>query len=209
MIKRNTVPLFLLSLLAAGCTTINNSPAKSSSYDSPDRPSEMVQGTGIESQDIVAMTDKMARDMLGNAALTGRERPPRVIVDSQFFINEGTNRINKNMITDRLRVELNRAASGRMMFITREFATMVDTERAEKRDGTVDGGTLAPTRARAGADFRLTGRIATLNAVDRNSGANSQYNQITFEMVDLEYGAIVWSGIYEFKKSSQDDVIYR
>jgi hypothetical protein len=25
----------------------------------------------------------------------------------------------------------------------------------------------------------------------------------------LEYGTIVWSGLYDFKKTAQDDIIYR
>ena len=36
-----------------------------------------------------------------------------------------------------------------------------------------------------------------------------RYSQIIFEMVDLETSEIVWSGIYEFGKAAQDDIIYR
>ena len=35
------------------------------------------------------------------------------------------------------------------------------------------------------------------------------FTQVTFEMVDLETGAIAWSNLYEMKKSAQDDIIYR
>jgi hypothetical protein len=36
-----------------------------------------------------------------------------------------------------------------------------------------------------------------------------RYNQITFEMIDLERGTVAWSGIYEFARAAADDVIYR
>ncbi|WP_261925627.1 penicillin-binding protein activator LpoB [Vibrio aestuarianus] len=155
------------------------------------------------------MTDQMARDMLSNPVLAGRATPPRVIVDSEYFKNESSSRINKNLITDRLRINLNRAAAGRMFFINRENLDMLQAERKMKRDGTTDKGTTGMSKTLAGVDYRLVGRIASRDAVDTNSGAQSSYNQITFEMIDLEQGYTVWSGLYEFKKSTMDDVIYR
>ncbi len=118
------------------------------------------------------------------------------------------------MITDRLRVELNRAAQGRMIFAGRHFSEMVDKERRLKREGegtiaSVDTGTIGLTKATLGGDFRLGGRITTLDAVNSFSGMASRTHQIIYEMVDLETGQIVWSGIYDFKKTAQDDVIYR
>lgn len=177
-------------------------------YDDPTT-SGPVAGIGIESQDLISMTDEMMRDMLTNRTLAAQAVAPRVIVDAEYFQNEGSSRINKNSITDRLRVGLNRAASGRMQFIGRHYANMVENERALKRDGVVDFGTQTPQRQAAGGDYRLGGRITTLDSIDPASGMTSRYHQIIFEMVDLENGAIVWSGMYEFKKSAQDDIIYR
>jgi PBP1b-binding outer membrane lipoprotein LpoB len=202
------VYLASLPILLAACAPIQYS-GKQTSYDSVNQPSELVQGTGVESQDIVAMTDQMARDMLSNPILAGRTTPPRVIVDSEFFKNESSTRINKNLITDRLRVNLNRAASGRLFFINRENLEMINAERELKREKVTDKGTIGLSKTIAGVDFRLVGRIASHDAVDVNSGAQASYHQITFEMIDLEQGFTVWSGIYEFKKSTLDDVIYR
>jgi len=36
-----------------------------------------------------------------------------------------------------------------------------------------------------------------------------RFTQITFEMVDLERGTIVWSNSYDIARASADDVIYR
>ena len=198
----------LCTVVLTGCQSVNYN-AQPTTYESTNQSSTLVQGTGVESQDIVAMTDKMARDMLSNPILAGKPTPPRVVVDSEYFKNESSTRINKNMITDRLRMNLNRAAASRMAFINRENLDMINAERKMKRDGQVDKGTLKAVSKPAGADYRLVGRISSLNAVDVNTNAQSSYHQIMFEMVDLEVGTIVWSGMYEFKKSTQDDVIYR
>ncbi len=201
------------ALTLGACSTapsvrVNNTAGRTTVYEDV-RSSGSVQGVGLESQDVVTMTDRMMRDMLANPVLVNRPTPPRVIVDSEYFRNESTSRINKNLITDRLRVELNRAANGRLVFVGRHFADMVEGERALKDSGQVDGGTLRRTAATAGGDFRLGGRIASQDAIDPATGMQSRYQMITFEMIDLEYGTIVWSGIYELRKASQDDIIYR
>lgn len=169
-----------------------------------------VSGVGIESQDIISMTDRMVRDMLSNPQLAGRQVAPRIIVDDQYFTNESSQRLNKRLITDRLRVNLNRASNGRMVFLGREYAAMVAQERELKREGTTDVGTTGLTRAQAGADFRLTGRIASEDAAAQDgTGRVQRYNQITFEMLDLESGVIVWSNIYDFSRVAADSVMYR
>ncbi|WP_185268097.1 penicillin-binding protein activator LpoB [Halopseudomonas xiamenensis] len=199
-----------LALLSACASTgVNNSAGRATVYEDVRTSSPIVQGVGIESQDIVAVTDRMMRDMLSNQLLAGRTSAPRVIIDSQYFTNESSSRINKNMITDRLRIELQRAAQGRMLFIGREYSGMVEAERALKRDGVTDAGTIRSTRGTAGADYRLVGRITSADAVDSSTALTSRYQQISFEMIDLEYGTVVWSGLYEFKKTAQDDIIYR
>lgn len=194
----------------AGCATtgVNNTAGKKTVYEDVHTSSEAVKGIGIESQDITSMTDKMVRDMLANPILSGRVPSPRVIIDSEYFYNESSSRINKNMITDRILIELQRAANGRIIFIGRQHAAMVEGERQLKRDGVTDGGSIRHTSATAGADFRLVGRITSSDAVT-SSGVTSRYQQITFQMIDLEYGTVVWAGLYEFKKTAQDDIIYR
>lgn len=199
------VSIFLLG----GCATssINNAAGRQTMYSDVSTRST-VAGVGVESQDIVSVTDTMMRDMLTCRTLAGREIPPRIIIDDVYFQNESTSRLNKKMITDRLRIQLNRASQGRMVFVGRHFVAMVEKERAMKRDGVVDGGSIRTTRATAGADYRLGGTISSLDSRTA-SGVISRYHILTFEMVDLELGTIIWSGMYEFKKTGQDDVVYR
>lgn len=149
-----------------------------------------MSGVGIEAQDVIGMTDRMVRDMMGDPNLAQRGAAPRIIVDSRHFKNESTSRINVNAITNRLRVGLNRASGGKMVFVGREYIDAVERERELKREGKVDVGTSGLTRASYGADFRLVGTITSLDARSSSTGLMSRYTQITFEMLDLETGAL-------------------
>lgn len=169
----------------------------------------VVSGLGIGGHDIVAMSDMMARDLMSVPRLAAATPPPRVIIDDRYFENTSSQRLNKAMITDRLRVSLNRSASGRMVFIGREMQSMVAEERELKRDGVVDSGTTGLTQRPAGADYRLSGRISSEDATQGRTGVVQRYMQILFEMRDLETSEIIWSNIYEFERAGADDVVYR
>ncbi len=201
-----------LAVLLSGCATsptLDNTAGRKTMYQDVAAPSATVAGVGIESQDIASMTDKMVRDILSNPDISGRATPPRIVVDSAYFSNDSSSRINKNMITDRLRIELNRAARGRLVFIAQHYGDMVDKAREAKRSGQTDGGTIRATKAQGAPDYRLGGRITSSDAVSASNGNVSRYHMITFELVELELGSIPWSGIYEFKKEAKDDVLYR
>ncbi|NQU41996.1 penicillin-binding protein activator LpoB [bacterium] len=191
--------LCLLILLLGACRSTDDRAGRPATYEAPGEQGTL-SGVGIESQDLVGMTDQMMRDMLANPNLANAQNPPRIVVDSEYFRNESSTRIDKNLITDRLRINLNRAADGRMIFLGRHFTEMVEMEKERLGETPPD---------LPGADYRLGGRIATLDAVNHKTGAISRYHQITFEMVDLQDGVIIWSGIHEFRKSAQDDIIYR
>ena len=210
---KKTIVLTLAVLLLVGCSTtyttrVDRRGGRPTAYEDTSSPGRVV-GTGIEAQDIVSATDQMMRDMLANSAVVGPAGVPRVVIDAKYFRNESSQIINKNLVTDRLRAELMRAANGRMTFLAREAADMTEEERALERQSLVTGGTQGQTKPALGYDYRLGGRIASLDAVDARSGRKSRYFQITFELVERGTGAIVWSGVYEFRKTAQDDILYR
>ncbi|GAB5605039.1 hypothetical protein [Sideroxyarcus sp. TK5] len=169
----------------------------------------VVAGVGVESQDVTAVTDAMVKDILATPEVVKRSQAARVILDAAYFENESSQRINKNLLVDRLRINLQRAAQGKLQFVSRESADMVAQERDMKRQGVTDAGTLKQAQATAGADYRLIGRINSLDARSAQSGTVERYTQITFELIDLETSLSVWSNLYEFKKGGQDDAIYR
>lgn len=196
------------TLLAAGCQTtgVQNAPGTPTAYQDT-RTSGLVRGTGIESQDIASMVDKMVRHMLANPTLAAGP-PPRVIMDAAYFENQSSQRLNKNVLIDQLATQLQIAANGRILFVNRENIDMVEKERALKRAGKTDTGTTGLTHAVAGADYRLNGRITSLDARTAN-GAQERFMNIMFRMTDLENGLTVWANQYSFKKAGQDDVVYR
>jgi len=201
--------LMALSFMGVGCapTGVENAPGTPTTYQDVNTPG-LVRGTGIESQDIASMVDRMVRHMLENPVLARASTPPRVIVDAAYFENQSSQRMNKNVLVDRMATQLQTAANGRILFIDRENADMVAKERTLKRQGVTDVGTTGLVKAVAGADYRLSGRITSLDA-RTSAGAMERYMQIVFRMTDLENGIVVWTNRYSFKKAGQDDVIYR
>lgn len=196
------------SALAQSRNNRNNNNAAETTYRDVGSASS-VGGVGTESQDIVAMSEAMMRDLITVPALLGQAVPPRIIVDAQYFDNESSEIIDKKLITDRLRITLNRAAAGRLSFIGRQYAGAVEAERALKRDGVTDVGTTGLTKAQKGVDYRLVGRIGTRDAVDTKTGTKSRYSMYTFEVLDMESGELIWSNLYEFKKENRENVVYR
>ena len=176
-------------------------------YAAPDRPSQ-ANTVETESNDVTTACESMVAKMLAHPLLARQDRAPHIIVDSEYFRNEGSSRLNKNMLTDLLRSELLKAANGRMIFVGREYEEMVTKERAQKDAGVIAPGTTPSAPRALGADYRLGGRITDLTNTDSVSGRIERYTQINFEMVDLETGQIVFSDTYKFKKGGKMDEVY-
>jgi PBP1b-binding outer membrane lipoprotein LpoB len=202
------VIVLILTMALAGCIgpQVPNPSGEPAKY--VDATTGGPTGVGMESQDIITMTDMMMRDMLANPILAGAHTPPRVIIDEEYFTNNSSTRIDKAMITNRLRVQLNRAANGRMTFVGRSTISAVEKERELKRMGKVSKG-VKYSEQTLGADYRLVGDITTSDQIVGSTGKKVRFTQINFEMQDLESGEIVWGNIYDFKKEGADDVVYR
>jgi len=201
-------PLLIAAALLTACATVDNSAGVAPvSIDPATR--GPVAGIGIQGNDIVSMSDRMMRDMLSSSVLAGRTTPPQVLIDGELFVNESSQVLNKNLITERLRVSLNNASRGRMVFVNREDIGAVMRERELKRNGQVDVATIGLTRATAGVDYQLRGRIMSQDSYSSTSGLKQRYNQVSFEMLDMERGTVAWSGLYEFANAAADDVVYR
>lgn len=169
-----------------------------------------ISGVGIESRDIDAMTDKVVRELVSRPDLVSTAVPPRVVVDSEKFYNNSSQRIDRDMITDALRASFNRAAAGRIRFVSRESMDIVLRERAMKREGAVDVGTRGMTRAPSGVDYQLIGKMTSLDTRDLKSGLQQRRTQIVFELVDLETADLIWTiEPYIILRAGGIGVVYR
>ena len=161
-----------------------------------------ISGIGIESRDIDAMADRVVRELMSRPDFIASPQPPRIVVDTAAFYNDSSQRIDRNMI--------NRAAAGRIRFISRESMMLIQQERELKRSGIADVGTRGLTDGVAGLDFRLVGRMTSLDNRDGSSGLTQRRTQVVFELVDMETGEIPWTGEpYVILRASGDDVVYR
>jgi PBP1b-binding outer membrane lipoprotein LpoB len=164
-----------------------------------------VAGTGVESQDLVAVTDKMARSILDTPQIKSAQHAPVVVLDP--VLNETRFPINKDMFLTRIRVQLTSKANNKVQFLARDRMAALEKERDLKRAGQVTSGSDPNVVEFKGADFFLTGKLQSLTT--RNSRGTSDYVLYSFQLVDARTSAIVWEDFAEIKKQGLEDAVYR
>jgi hypothetical protein len=171
------------------------------------RPDErgFVAGTGIESQDLVAVTDKMARSILNVPELAKAPGIPRIVLDP--VVNESRFPINKDMFLDRIRIQLNSKAQGKVRFLARDRMAALEKERELKRTGAVTSTSDPNLNEFKGADFFLTGKLQSLTT--RTSRGTGDYVLYSFQLIDPRTSDILWEDSAEIKKQGLEDAAYR
>ena len=171
------------------------------------RPDErgFVAGTGVESQDLVTVTDKMSRSILGIPQIARAQQPPSVVLEP--VVNNTRFPINKDMFLTRIRVMLNSKAAGQVSFLDREMMKTLERERELKRSGQVTASADPRASEFGGADYFLTGKLEGLTT--RTSQGTSDYILYTFRLTDARTSRIVWEDSAEIKKQGLEDAAYR
>ncbi len=164
-----------------------------------------VAGTGIESQDLVTVTDKMARSILGIPEITNAKTTPRVVLEP--VMNETRFPINKDIFLTRIRTQLNSKAAGRVRFLARENMRALEREQQLKQDGLVTASQDPNVVQFKGADYFLTGKLQGMSA--RTSQGLSDYILYSFQLIDASTSEIVWEDSAEIKKQGLEDAAYR
>jgi len=164
-----------------------------------------VAGTGIESQDLVRVANKMSRGILGVPEINGVQGVPRVVLDP--VINETRFPINKGIFLTRIRVALNSQAAGKVRFLARSRMQALEREREMKRKGRVTSSTDPNANAFKGADFFLTGKLQSLTTSTQRG--KSDYILYSFQLIDANTSDIVWEDFDEIKKQGVVDAVYR
>jgi len=191
----------LLGLLLTGCAS-DQPQASRPKYVDPTAQGE-IAGTGIESQDLIAATDKMVRKILETPQMQASKGHTPIIA---LLPVENRTRfaIDKEIFTARMKALLNEKANGQMTFIARDRIDSIKKEKELKSSGEV---TQGEKRKLYGADYFLTGEISGLSTT--NNQGKSDYMLFTFRLIDSETSAELWEGYHELKKEGSEDVIYR
>ena len=184
-----------LGMAAGGCT------GETKRID-PDALSEEEVGTGLTSQDFRSVCERMARSMVRVPQIQNSSTPPKIALTD--VVNNTNDYIDGDEFTHKMRTLLIKNAEGRAVFLDRALTDQIEKENRDKRRGKI---TSAGQEDRYGADFFLTGRIAS---IDRVAGKGmSTYYRLSFRLTDAASSAIVWEDEYEIKKASTVGPIYR
>ena len=164
-----------------------------------------VAGTGVESQDLVAVTDKMARSILAIPEIQKAQGLPRVVLLP--VENQTRFAFNKDIFLDRIRVQLNSKAQGKVRFLARDRMEALEKEREMKRAGQLTSSSDPVVQEFKGADFFLTGKLSGMTTKAR--AGTSDYILYTFQLIDPRTSDIIWEDSAEIKKQGTEDAAYR
>jgi penicillin-binding protein activator len=194
------------ALVLAGCASSGvKNPSGTGVTEMKAEERGFVAGTGIESQDLVAVAARMSRGILGVPEIANAQGTPRVILDP--VLNETRFPINKEIFLSKIRAELNSNARGKVRFLARERMATLEKERELKQTGQVTASSDPNVVEFKGADFVLTGKLQGLST--RTSKGTSDYVLYTFQLIDVRTSDIVWEDSAEVKKQGLEDAAYR
>ena len=164
-----------------------------------------VAGTGIESQDLVAVTEKMFRSILAIPQIANARGTPRIVTDP--VVNETRFPINQDIFLTRIRTQLNSKAAGKMLFLARDRMKTLEHENELKRSGQVTSTSDPNVVEFKGADYFLTGKLSGLTT--RTRAGTSDYVLYSFQLIDARTSDIIWEDAAEIKKQGLEDAAYR
>jgi PBP1b-binding outer membrane lipoprotein LpoB len=203
---RSSFIVLALAAMAAGCASsgVRNPSGVPVTQMRPDEQG-FVAGTGVESQDLVAVTDKMARSILSIPQIANAQGTPRIVLDP--VKNDTRFPINKDIFLTRIRAQLNSKAQGKVIFLARDRMDTLEHERALKESGQVTSSSDPGVTEFKGADFFLTGSLQGLTT--RTSAGTSDYILYAFQLIDARTSDIIWEDSAEIKKQGLEDAAYR
>jgi len=208
LLTRITIPVCGATVLAllSGCASsgVKNPSGVPVTHMNADEQG-FVAGTGMESQDLVMVTDKMARSILSIPQIANAATPPAVVLEP--VDNQTRFPINKEIFLTRIRAQLNSKSRGKVTFLARSQMAALEQERNRKREGSVTASSDPAVQEFKGADYFLTGTLQGLST--RTKAGTSDYILYNFHLIDARTSAIVWEDMAEMKKQGLEDAAYR
>lgn len=191
--------------LLAGCASgVRNPSGVPVTQLNPDERG-FVAGTGIESQDIVGVSDQIARRILSTPQIAQASGQPRIVilpVDNQTRFP-----INKEIFTTRIRALLNSRSTGKVLFLARDRMDALQREQQLKQQGLVTTNSDPSQVEFRGADFFLTGTLQ--GQTTRTRAGVSDYVLYTFQLIDARTSDIIFEDFAEMKRQGLEDAAYR
>ena len=164
--------------------------------------SEEEVGTGLTSQDFRSVCARMASSLVQKEQIQKASTAPKIAL---LEVENNTNDyIDADEFTHKVRTLLIKHCGEKVVFLDRAVTDQIEKERRDKRRGKI---TSSGDQDRLGADFFLTGRIASIDRVA--GGGMSSYYRLSFRLTDAATSAIVWEDEYELKKASTVAPVYR
>lgn len=199
--KSSLVASFLVALLLMGCAS---APQPDVAYVDPGAQGKLVQGTGLESQDISNAAAQAAQSILGIPAIANASTPPTILITP--VTNRSSSPIDTNLYTTKLRGTLIQSAGSKIRFLARDAAAAAnEREQAMREAGQVaPGGRIA--RSASSYDYILTAEVGGIAAA--SSKGQSDYFLVAFKLIDFN-DVIVWENQYEVKKEGKENAVYR
>jgi len=192
--------------LVSGCASsgVKNPSGVDVTHVNPDEQG-FVAGTGVESQDLVAVTDKMARSILAIPEIANAPAPPTVLLEP--VDNQTRFPINRDIFLTRIRAQLNSKSRGKVVFLARNQMALLEQERNRKREGSVTSSSDPQVQEFKGADYVLSGSLQGLST--KTGRGTSDYILYDFHLTDMRTSGIIWEDSAEMKKQGLQDAAYR
>ncbi len=149
----------------------------------------LVEEEGLASKDLVTATDDMVQQIASNDRI--RNAPYTVDIVMDRVVNATRSEPNRNfdIYLARIRARLSQADVPNLRFHFNK-TQVVSLRRSEGLEPPPESG--LPTYA-SSVDYALTATF-----YDMESGATDTY-LLTFQVVDIHNGEIIWEGMYEVK----------
>jgi len=146
---------------------------------------------GFDSQDIGAVAQKMAREILTTPEIANAKGIPTIVLLP--LKNDSRLPINKDVFLERIMALLNEKSGGKVRFLARD--RMVESESDRNLKQSIKG-----------ADFMLAGKLM---GTSRASSWADDYVLYSFTVIDPNTSDIVCQRSHQIRKQGLQDAVYR
>lgn len=161
-------------------------------YDDPNR--VQLLDDRFNEADMQQLADEMIKKVLSCKSISNAKKPPLVIVET--VMNRTEEHIDMSALTDMIRTNL--INSGKVGFINKEERGTLDDEYKYNEGGNVSGPTQKKRGAQIGADYILSGRLAT--NVQQVGPDKFIYYKLNVNLTNMDTSAIDCAQDHQLRK---------